>query len=143
MSVLIQINGETAGEAIRELSALASGISGQAAPAATPEAPKQERPARRQSTKPDPVKEKPVEDEKPETADTDTDVDDDADDEAIPTDVELRALAAEVGKKGTEGKAAVKKLLEKYKSANVTGVPDDKRVAFKRDLEALAAEGAE
>lgn len=56
--------------------------------------------------------------------------------ENIPTDVELRAAAASKAK-SAEGKAKVKALLEKYDVPNVTGVPNGKRTAFLRDLEAL------
>lgn len=58
-------------------------------------------------------------------------------DEPIPTDVELREIARKIGQT-SEGKAAIKKLLGKYGVPNITAVPNEKRVAFKRDLEALA-----
>lgn len=54
----------------------------------------------------------------------------------IPSDVELRAIAAEKGHT-PEGKAAVKGLLNKYGSPAISKVPDDKRMAFLADLEAL------
>ena len=58
-------------------------------------------------------------------------------DEPIPTDVELREIARKIGQT-SEGKAAIKELLGKYGVPNITAVPNEKRVAFKRDLEALA-----
>lgn len=57
--------------------------------------------------------------------------------EEIPTDVELRAVAAEIGKRGAYAKKAIKALLEKYGVPNITAVPNDKRIAFKRELEEL------
>lgn len=59
------------------------------------------------------------------------------DDEDIPTEVELRAVAAEIGKRGAYAKKAIKALLEKYGVPNITAVPNDKRIAFKRELEEL------
>ena len=58
-------------------------------------------------------------------------------DEPIPTDVELREIARKIGQT-SEGKSAIKELLGKYGVQNITAVPPEKRVAFKRDLEALA-----
>lgn len=141
MSVQIIITGDTSEEALLKIAALAKGLtSGQVSPIAIPEAPKQDKPARtRQTAKPDPVKEQPpAEDEKPEATDADADENDDAGDEPIPTDVELRELATKVGAQGPEFKAKIKPLLNKYGSANITGLPEGKRVAFKRELEALA-----
>ena len=74
----------------------------------------------------------PINNDEPETDDSD------ASDEPIPTDVELRAVAAEIGKKGPEAKKKIKELLGKYGVPNITAVPDSKRIAFKRELEALA-----
>lgn len=56
--------------------------------------------------------------------------------EAIPTVVELRAKAQE---KGTtpEGKKAIKALLDKIGSKSISDIPEGKRAAFLRDLEAL------
>lgn len=55
--------------------------------------------------------------------------------EVIPTDVELRALAAAKAK--SAGKQAVKALLDTYNAASITAVPSDRRSDFKIDLEAL------
>jgi len=74
----------------------------------------------------------PINNDEPETDNSD------ASDEPIPTDVELRVLAAEIGKKGPEAKKKIKELLGKYGVPNITAVPNAKRVAFKRDLGALA-----
>jgi len=58
-------------------------------------------------------------------------------DEPIPTDVELREIARKISTT-PERKAAVKELLAKYGVPNITAVPNEKRIAFKRDLEAMA-----
>jgi len=58
-------------------------------------------------------------------------------DEPIPTDVELREIARKISTT-PERKAAVKELLAKYGVQNITAVPSEKRIAFKRDLEAMA-----
>jgi hypothetical protein len=55
--------------------------------------------------------------------------------ENIPSDVALRSLAADKAK--SAGKPAVKALLDKYGAASVTAVPQESRIAFKKDLEAL------
>ena len=147
MPVQITINGENAEQAIQELAVLSTGIIGKPAAFVTaPETPKADKPTfkvpERIRTKPEPAKAPPTTppDPKDEPADdaleADTDVD--AADEPIPTDVELRELARQIGSKGPEGKAAIKALLSKYGVPNITAVPDNKRIAFKRDLEALA-----
>ncbi|MBD2861629.1 hypothetical protein [Paenibacillus oceani] len=143
MPVQITINGADAAESLRELSALAVGLTGSTAALATApapvkpvetEAPKQTR--RTKKEEPAVEKNDPV-DEDPAAKPDDSREDDEGDHrgEPIPTDVELRAKAQEVGKKA--GKEEVKALLDKYESSNITGIPDDKRVAFMRDLEAL------
>lgn len=59
-----------------------------------------------------------------------------SEDENIPTVVELRAKAQE---KGTtpEGKQAIKALLDSFESKSISDIPEEKRVAFLRKLEAL------
>lgn len=143
MSVLIQINGENAGEALKELSTLASGITGQAvlaAPAAAAEAPKQTRTRKTETAKETPAaaqsEEKPVDVDQLEK-----ELDEEASsDEPIPTDVELRAAATEARSKGAS-QDAIKALLGKYGVPNITAVPEGKRIAFKRELEGLARAG--
>lgn len=56
--------------------------------------------------------------------------------EYIPTVVEIRAKAQEKGKT-PEGKAAIKELLNKYESKSLSTVPEEKRAAFIKDLEAI------
>ncbi|WP_025848726.1 hypothetical protein [Paenibacillus ehimensis] len=132
MSVLIQINGENAGEAIKELSALAAGINGQAAaPAATQEAPKPSR--GRAATKP--TSAAAEEEPKNESAESNT-VQEDEDGPA-PTVVELRAKAQEVGTT-PEAKKAIKALLDEFGSKSISDVPEARRSAFLKRLEELA-----
>lgn len=54
----------------------------------------------------------------------------------IPSVVELRAKAQEVGQ-DPKKKPKIKALLDKYGSPNISEVPEDKRAAFMADLEAL------
>ena len=56
--------------------------------------------------------------------------------EEIPTVVDLRAKAQEKGKT-TEGKKAIKALLDEFGSKSVSDVPEEKRAAFLHKLEAL------
>ena len=134
MPVQITINGADAAESIRELSALASGLAGAqvAAPAEEPEKPKKE-PVKKAPAK----QEKPMKEEAP-AGDPAIEESDDNDSADIPTDVELRAKAQEIGKKmGAEGKQAIKDLLNEFGSPNITGIPEEKRIEFMARLEAL------
>ncbi|MFK7695377.1 hypothetical protein [Paenibacillus sp. HJGM_3] len=150
MSVQIHINGETALEAVQELATLAAALSGQSVASqitATVEAPKQQR--TRNVTKPAQVKEpesSPVQQEEappaepdsqePDPVDPEPETTDGAEDEGpIPTPVDLRAKAQEVGADG--GRAEVKALLDKYGSKSISDIPENKRSAFMRDLESL------
>ncbi|MTI56127.1 hypothetical protein [Geosporobacter ferrireducens] len=54
----------------------------------------------------------------------------------IPTVVELRAKAQEKGDT-TEGKKAIKALLDKFNSKSISNVPEKDRAAFLSALEAL------
>jgi hypothetical protein len=137
MPVQITINGADAAESLRELSALAVGLTGAPAIAPAPvketEAPKQ---TRRLKLKEELAVEKNEPDEEePAAQPADDDEGGGGAGEPIPTDVELRAKAQEVGK--TAGKEKVKALLDEYESSNITGIPENKRAAFMRDLEAL------
>jgi hypothetical protein len=134
MSVQIVINGEDANEVIRELAALSAGIVGRDAQTqSVPEAdvPKADRPAK-STRKSEPAKSVTAAPE-PEVEENDG-----VGDELIPTDVELREIARNIGAKGPEAKAAIKELLGKFGVSNITAVPAEKRIAFKRELEALA-----
>lgn len=146
MAIQIQINGESAAEVVAELSVLAASlVSGKAAPAA--EAPKAERaPRGSRAAKADEPKAAAVKEpaEEPAAAEeTGAEAGGDYSEfdgdtaEPIPTDVELRALAAAAGEKGSEAKKAIKALLNKYGSPNLSGVPDDKRLTFKAELEKI------
>lgn len=143
MSIQIHINGEDATEAIRELSVLASHLSPSAGSvkevATTSETQKPEKNTRSRSSKP--INEAPV---KEEIADRDNDVDNTSSDpvngsegtddtEQVPTVVELRAKAQEVGT-SPERKKKIKELLDKFKSKSISDVPEDKRAAFLKGL---------
>jgi len=124
MSVTININGENAGEALKELSVLAAGIAG--APAST-EQTKIEKPVKGNRTtkaaeKVDPA---PSREEDDQSAD---------DQEDIPSVVDLRAKAQEVGKT-PEAKKAIKALLDTYGVKAISDVPEDQRVSFLADLD--------
>jgi hypothetical protein len=141
MPVQITINGADAAESLRELSALATGLTGAVAiPFPAVEAPKQTRKKKEESAPEQPEEKQepkqggePVKPEQPasDVGDDDSDVGGGG---PIPTDVELREIGSSKGKTNREG---VKALLNKYGVPNITSVPNDKRVAFKRDLEAL------
>jgi len=145
VSVQIVINGENANEVIQELAALSAGIVSVKAEPASETPKKTERTVQAARNKPEAAKTPPTappeldpepEDEpandEPKTDDSGTP------DEPIPTDVELRELARNIGAKKPESKAAIKELLNKYGVQNITAVPHNKRIAFKRELEELA-----
>lgn len=142
MPVQININGADAAEALKELSSLAAGFGGTApTPAAQgakqEEAPKRQRAARADSkqTKEEPPQE-PAKDAEQGTPIELSDEDLGFDEEEVPTDVQLRATASEKAK--SAGREKVKALLNKYSVPNVTAVPNNKRSAFLKELEALA-----
>ncbi|WGV57816.1 hypothetical protein QIH01_20305 [Brevibacillus brevis] len=92
----------------------------------------------------DQTESKPVSKEEPkneegqgDTGGTDADTDKDTGgDEDIPTVVQLRAKAQEIGKTA-EGKATIKALLEKFGSKSLSDVPDEKRAVFMAELDKL------
>jgi len=131
MSIQIIINGDSATEALHELSTLAAGFTGGNV-VALPVKAQVEKPKRPAGVKPEPEKEadpEPVqESENEDSTPDDSDV-------PIPSLVELRAKAQEAGK--AAGKPAIKALLDKYNSASITDVPEDQRAAFLAALEAL------
>lgn len=141
MPVNIHISGENAGEALKELSAFAAHLFGGQAlvGASAAETPKVEKPARTDRA----AAKKEVEAAKKETAvAADPDPADEQPEEPVetiqlPTVVELRAQAAEVGKTA-QGKAAVKGLLDQFESKSISDVPEVKRLAFLKALEDLA-----
>jgi len=145
MPVQITINGENAAEAIKELSTLAAGISNQSVSTLTVGITTQEKP-----TNEKPVKARPKTEITKEPSRTTPEsqnglevepVDNDSDmtDEPVPTVVELRAKAQEIGKT-PEGKKSIKDLLVKFGSKSISDIPDDRRAAFLRALEELADE---
>jgi hypothetical protein len=126
MPVQITITGENAQEALREIGGLSAALVG-AAPAA-------DKPAKTTKTQ---SATKPIETKKEEPEKMETEDPDQGDDgEEIPDDVKLRAAASEAA--GRAGKPAVKALLDKYKVANVTAVPANKRLKFLEELEDLS-----
>lgn len=133
MPVQIHINGENAGEAIKELSVLASHLTGTATPPAAPAAdttPKADKPSRSsRTTKPEPAA-------KEETS-ADPEEKDESEESNAPTVVELRAKAQEVGTT-PEAKKAIKALLDEFGAASVSVVPEEQRAAFLKALEGLA-----
>lgn len=162
MPVQIHINGENAEETIRELSVLASHLSlsvaaAQVAASSAPEATKAaEKTTRsRSAAKAEPVKETvsepidetvstpvepdPVSETTPEEEEA---ADQSRSDEAVSTDpiptvVELRAKAQEVGTT-PDAKKAIKALLDEFGSKSISDVSEDKRAAFLKRLEELA-----
>ncbi|WP_339295892.1 hypothetical protein MKY82_08355 [Paenibacillus sp. FSL W7-1279] len=133
MPVQITINGDNAAQAIEEFATLSAAFGGAAAPSATvTEEPKQ-RTRKTNEVKKEEKKETPV---KTASQDDETGTDGDTEEVEIPTVVELRAKAQEVGK-DPKKKPAIKELLGKFESASISDVPEESRVAFMAELEAL------
>ncbi|WP_438449366.1 hypothetical protein [Gorillibacterium sp. sgz5001074] len=140
MPVQIQINGENAAEAIKELAVLAAGLNGSVATPeskATPATPKQERQSRKNQEQaklePEPAEERQLTNaEMNEQLDRDLPGEDTEEEEGpIPTVVELRAAA-----QGRD-REKVKALLQKFESKSISEVPENKRAAFMKELESL------
>ena len=131
MSVQITINGDNATEAIQEFATLSAAFTGQApAPVVVEESkPRQTRKVVEQPK----TEAKDLVEDKPETK-TDQQPAGDSDD--IPTVVDLRAMGQEKGKTA-EGKKSIKALLDKFESKSLSDVPEEKRVAFMVELEAI------
>lgn len=127
MPVTITINSDTASEAIQEFSALSAAFTGGQ--------PVVEEPPKAKARKSTPVKEPVVEKPQEEVTQPDPEPNSGADDD-IPTVVQLRAKAQEVGK-DPANKPKIKALLNKFESPNISEVPEDKRAAFMVELEAL------
>lgn len=132
MPVQITINGADAAESLKELSALAAGLTGAASASVVVEPTGKPKRTTKGATKPDKPAD-PVEEteSKPDEADPDqTDETDDAVEEI--TDVDLRAKASEVAKSGKQ--AEVKALLTEFGVPNVTALPQNKRAQFMKRL---------
>lgn len=131
MPVQIQITGDDANQAIAEFAVLSAAFT------ATPVPNKEEAPKRtRQSRQTSPEKTEPKAETTKEPEETKPAEKESSGDENIPTDVELRAKAKEVGT--TAGKkAAIKALLTEYGVSNITAVPEEQRVAFMAALEKI------
>ncbi|KZS48100.1 hypothetical protein AWU65_20300 [Paenibacillus glucanolyticus] len=133
MPVQITINGENAAQAIEEFVTLSAAFGG-----ATPsDAPVKEevKPRQRKAheTKKEESKVETEQDSAPDEGAVDSQPNEDED---IPTVVELRAKAQEVGK-DPKRKPEIKKLLGEFESAAISDVPEEKRKAFMVALEAL------
>ncbi|MNW51691.1 hypothetical protein D3C74_291830 [compost metagenome] len=130
MSVQIMINGENATQAIEEFATLSAAFVGQAPITAVTEEPKpRQRRAASITKKDEPTPESQVEN-------TGTDESEQNEGVEIPSVVELRAKAQEVGQDAKK-KPKIKELLNKYDSPNISEVPEDKRAAFMAELEDL------
>lgn len=143
MPVQIHINGETANEATKELRDLAAALLGKPSGAPAVEEPvKTDKPKPSRSTKkpeeetPAAEPEKVAEPEPDKTDEPENDTDEGGDDENVPTVVELRAKAQEVGT-STDAKKAIKALLDKYGCKSISDVPEAKRADFLTDLDLI------
>ena len=135
MPIQIHITGESAGEAVKELSDLASHFLSDPVKEEKPKRQirKQEEPEKQKAPKESEKAEEPEESE--ESAEEESESSD-SDDEYVPTVVELRAKAQEVGKT-PEAKKAIKALLDEFGSKSISDVPEGKRAALMAALEAL------
>ncbi|EJL44001.1 hypothetical protein PMI08_02119 [Brevibacillus sp. CF112] len=146
MSVQISINGDNAAEAVKELASLAAHFTlvPVAIAAAPAEAQQEERPKRQRSARQsEPAADKPTAApaQEPEVGEVGGDPADDASEgtgddsggDPIPTIVELRARAQEIGKTA-EGKKAIKALLDKFGSKSLSDLPEEKRAEFMDEL---------
>ncbi|WP_160045557.1 hypothetical protein [Paenibacillus sp. USDA918EY] len=132
MPVQITINGENATQAIEEFATLSAAFSGQVVATPMVEEPKTRQRKSSATKKEDPeVKQQDEEEEGKDAGGSDL-----TEDGEIPSVVDLRAKAQEVGK-SPEGKKAVKALLNKFNSPSISDVPEDTRVAFMAELEKL------
>lgn len=156
MSVQININGENAAEAVKELSSLAAHftlvpVTTPAITAAPAEAQQEEKPKRQRAAKQEDSAAKqaaapaPTPAEEPETAQQDSEEPKEPQSSEppkeepatssgdIPDIVELRARAQEIGKT-PEGKKAIKALLDKFESKSLSDIPEERRSEFMDEL---------
>jgi len=131
MSIQITINANNVAESVQLVHDLASAMSGMN-PADIPTKTEVSagKPIKRETKKskkePEPIPDEQIED-------TANDITNDG---PIPTVVELRAKAQEVGKT-PEAKKAIKALLNEFGSKSISDVPEDKRAEFMTKLEEL------
>ncbi|MGG3278891.1 hypothetical protein [Paenibacillus solani] len=133
MPVQITINGDNAAQAIEEFATLSAAFGGTAAPAAPVKEEVKPRQRKAHETKKEEKKVEADQDSATDEGATDTQSNED---EEIPTVVELRAKAQEVGK-DPKKKPEIKRLLGKFESASISDVPEESRAAFMAELEAL------
>ena len=133
MNITVNINIPALSDLARAIEVLAGPLSGKAVQLPVKEEKKESKPGKTN------VKESKAEETKAKieevTEETEIEVTD-VDMADIPTLVDLRAKAQEKGKTA-EGKKAIKALLDKYDSKSISNVPEEVRVAFMADLEAL------
>jgi len=139
MSVQIHINGENAIEAIKELSDLAANLVVAPVAAATQaEAPQEDKPKRQRSAKqedPAPKQQEEQQPEQPEQSEQPEPQQQGSSDN-VPTVVELRAKAQEVGT-SPEAKKAIKALLDQFGAKSISDVPEEKRADFLAELDLI------
>lgn len=132
MPVQITINGDNAAQAIEEFATLSAAFGGAAAPSATVSEESKQRTRKTNEVKKEQQKEEPVKTVPKDEVGTDGDTEE----VDIPTVVELRAKAQEVGK-DPKKKPAIKELLGQFECASISDVPEEKRIAFMEELENL------
>lgn len=132
MPVQITINGDNAAQAIEEFATLSAAFGGSAAPSATVSEEPKQRTRKTNEVKKEEKKETPV---KTATQDDEAGADGDTKEVEIPSVADLRAKALEVGK-GPK-KLEIKKLLEEFDCKAISDVPEEKRISFMAELEAL------
>lgn len=133
MPVQITINGDNAAQAIEEFATLSAAFGGTAAPSTNVSDEPKQRTRKTNEVKKEQQKVTP---DKTVTQDEEAGTDGDTEEVEIPTVVELRAKAQEVGK-DPKKKPAIKELLGKFESASISDVPEESRAAFMAELEAL------
>ncbi|MGO4787001.1 hypothetical protein AB4124_06180 [Paenibacillus sp. 2KB_20] len=141
MPVQITINGDNAAQAIEEFATLSAAFGGPAAPSATVSEEPKSRQRKTSTVKKDESKNVDV-GQKIDVDAIEKEIEEEAEDgrsteeEEIPSVVDLRAKAQEVGK-DPKKKPAIKELLGKFESASISDVPEEKRIAFMEELENL------
>lgn len=151
MSVQININGENAAEAVKELSSLAAHftlvpVTTPAITAAPAESQQEEKPKRQRTVKPTEADTKKQEEPEVAQQDSENEKESQASEppkeeqtqstDDIPSIVELRARAQEIGKTA-EGKKAIKALLDEFGSKSLSDIPEEKRADFMAGLDLI------
>lgn len=134
MSIQITINGADALEVIQELSILAAHLT---SPKSTDPV-KAEKPARGSNKTANAAATETKKESDPalDQEETGNEDGDKGSTEDIPTVVDLRAKAQEVGT-SAEAKKAIKALLDKFECKSISDVPEEKRADFLSELEGI------